>query len=194
MLALNPARRLAEVAADAARRSAASPDRSPGAPWRRARSGAHLAAGAGPGGLRFDQDRIDDELARHLVGVIRVAVVGGPGSLGDVLTEDVRGWSPALAFDSRAQAEKVLAEEVTSITVLSFEVDSLVWADPIAVAEWRIDATVDDLLLVADDVLVESGGRPLALMGATVAELRGGRASVVHTYYDEAALIEQVIL
>jgi ketosteroid isomerase-like protein len=128
------------------------------------------------------------------VSSIRVAVVGGPGPLGDALTEDVRGWSPALSFEGRAEAEAALADQVTSLTVLSFDVDALLWAEPVAVAEWHLDATVDDTMLVADDVLVESRGRPLALAGVTVARFRQGRVAVVRTYYDDASLIEQVIL
>jgi hypothetical protein len=137
---------------------------------------------------------LDDSMVRHLLFVIRVAVVGGPDQLGEALTEDVRGWSPALTFETRAEAEGALHDRVTSLTVLSFEVDALFWAEPLAFAEWRLDATVDDPLLVADDVLVEARGRPLSLAGATVAELRRGRVAAVRTYYDEAALIEQVIL
>lgn len=123
-----------------------------------------------------------------------MAVVGGPGPLGEALTEDARGWSPAFSFAARAEAETALRDQVIPVTVLSFDVDALFWADPFAFVEWRLDATVDDPLLVADDVLIEAQGSPLALSGATVAELRGGRIAVVHTYYDDAALIEQIIL
>lgn len=194
MLVLNLGRRLAELAADVAQTGQGARDPA-AAPWRRG-GGTHPTAPLAPPAHAIGDRAVhlDDPTVRHLIGVIRVAVVGGPGPLGEALTEDARGWSPAFSFAARAEAETALRDQVIPVTVLSFDVDALFWADPFAFVEWRLDATVDDPLLVADDVLIEAQGSPLALSGATVAELRGGRIAVVHTYYDDAALIEQIIL
>lgn len=194
---LNLGRRLAELAADAVRREdrATRSGHDP-PPWRRDRPDPLTTLRWRPpvASVRGASRPLEDRHLDELISVIRVAVVGGPDPLGEALTEDARGWSPALAFATRAEAEAAVRDQASPLTVLSFDVEDLYWAEPVVFAEWRLDAVVTEPLLVADDVLVEARGRPVTLAGATVAELRGGRVVVVHTYYDDAALIEQVIL
>lgn len=195
MLLLFNSTRLTEVAADSVRGRHGSENPPAASPWRQAHPPSAASVGALPNcGVRENTPSAAGPIRKHLQSIIEVAVVGEPGPLGDALTEDAAGWSPTFSFASRAEAETALQEQVPALTVLTFELDGLFWAEPVACAEWRLDATVADPLLVADDVLVEAQGRPLSLAGATVVRLRQGRISSVHTYYDEATLIEQVIL
>jgi predicted ester cyclase len=53
-------------------------------------------------------------------------------------------------------------------------------------AEWRLDADHDELT-------VEATGRHIHLGGATFADFRGDKISELRSYFDEMALVEQLI-
>lgn len=193
MLILNSSRLLAELAAEATRGEPLKGLRQ--ASWRQVVDGTRLPAGrlslAGRAGLGLDPGEPQwSELSR----LLETAVLGGPDPLQEVLTEDARGWSPTFSFESRDAVTRALRDQPSPILPVVFGLESLLWADPVVVAEWRLDAVVADPILVADDLLVEAQGRPFTIGGSSLAELRAGRIALIHTYFDEAAVIEQVIL
>jgi hypothetical protein len=110
-----------------------------------------------------------------------------------MLTLDAECWSPSLTFSSLDGVEVALADGTSSLEVNDFGIDALWWCEPVAIAEWHADAWVPDPVLVCDDLLVESAGREVWVAGATLVALRGDRIAAMHTYFDEAAVIEQVL-
>lgn len=126
--------------------------------------------------------------------VIQAVVVGEPEQLQSALTADAIGWSPALSYTSRAEAVLSLHEHPAALSVTEFDVVRLLRPSPFLVAEWHLAAVHDQPFLVADDRLIDVSERPVHLHGTTVAKVRGLRIEAVHTYYDEAALVEQVLL
>lgn len=183
-------RRLCRIAADAARIEASAASDSQ--PWRRS-ADELVSPGIAPGTGRGD-DLVDDRMRLVLEAAMEVAVVGGADELERLLTEDAVSVSPTQAFVSRAQAVEARADHTSTLVVVDFDVTRLVWTDCLVVAEWCLLSTQGAPLLVGDDVLVEGTDRPITLSGVTVAERRGDRFSAVRTYFDEADLIEQVLL
>lgn len=181
-------RRLTRVAADA-RRATTIP--------------AGPRATSDPGGRRVPTPgvgRWDTELAvgdgrrEALTHAVAATVVGPPRDLVDVLSHDATGWCPGFTFTSRADACRALSDAADSLAVHRFAADHLWWFDPVAVVEWILEASVDTPLLVDDDVLVEADRRRLSLRGVSIAELHDDRITCIHTTFDDAALIEQVLL
>lgn len=130
----------------------------------------------------------------HLEAALRATIVGDPGSVGCALTVDAACWSPSMSFTSRSEAEDALAGQPGALAVEKFRVGSLWWCEPVAIAEWHVDASLVGPLLVGDEVLVDRPGRHVDICGASIAAFRDGRIAAMHTYFDEAALIEQVLL
>lgn len=182
-------RRLARVAADARRATTIPADQ---------------RAASDPGGNRLvptpGAGRWDTELAvgdgrrEALTHAVATTVVGPPRSLVDVLSDDATGQCPGFTFTSRAEACRALSDAGDSLAVHHFAADHLWWFDPVAVVEWILEASVDTPLLVDDDVLVEADRRRLSLHGVSIAELHEDRITCIHTTFDDAALIEQVLL
>ncbi len=145
------------------------------------------------GSLPADR-RIEPESWRHhLEWAIGVALVGEPDRLGDALTSDAVGWSPGWTFASRTEAEEKRRAHASSLAVNRFTVDHLWWSAPTAVAEWHIEAQHDAPLLVADELLVEASHHPVCIAGVSIARFAGDRIAHLHTYYDDASVIEQVL-
>lgn len=183
-------RRLSRIAADAARIEA---DTAPaGQPWRRSIDDPVMPL---PVAEPAAADPDDDERTRcRLATAIGVAVVGGADELEALLTEDAVSVSPTQTFCSREAAVAARDDPTAALIVVDFEVTRLVWTTCVVLAEWRLVSTQEAPLLVGDDVLVEVSDRPITLSGATVAERCDDRFSAVRTYFDEADLIEQVVL
>lgn len=153
------------------------------------------AAHAGlPSGAASAALAAGDEGFDHLAEVLTTAFIGPPHALGHALADDGVGWCPTYSFRSRIEAFAVLGGAEESLAVHHFAVDRLWWLDPIAVATWRLVARVDVPLLVADDLLVEPSDRPVVLDGVTIAEVADGHVTSARTTFDEAAVLEQVLL
>ena len=175
-------RPLAVAAADGARHRGAPgplPD-DPAAPPTSFLAGAAMTAG--------------DPCFAHLVTAVTTAFVGPAHALSDALAVDAEGWCPTYRFGSRVEAYAALSGAEDSLAVQRVEVDHLWWLEPVAIVPWRLVASVDEPLLVADDLLVEPSARPVVLDGVSIAELVGGQVTSIWTTFDDAVVIEQVVL
>lgn len=131
---------------------------------------------------------------RLLERLIEVAVVGEPEQLRHALAADATGWSPSWQFGSRSEAEAALRNHTAPLLVTEFDAESLFWSPPYLSAEWTLRAVHAEPFFVADDWLIDVNDDPVSLVGCSILKLRGQEIGVVHTYYDEASLIEQVVL
>jgi limonene-1,2-epoxide hydrolase len=81
---------------------------------------------------------------------------------------------------------------VLSNIVISFDAVYLVGDN--AIAEWRVGADHTGTLHIEDGLEIEPSGRRLVLAGATFAEFRGDQICAFRNYFDDAALLEQLLL
>ena len=194
ILCINTERALAEIAADAVREGGARRSDISTRPWRF----------PPPDVAVPDLPRVDipgtaclptsDPIRRRLVHAIAAAVVGDADSLHEILTEDAIGWSPTLAYTCREEAETAVREADATLLVERFDIDTVHWSPPVAFAEWRLTSRLAEPILVGDDVLIEPSDQPIRLPGASLVAFRHDRVLAVHSYFDDAALIEQVML
>ena len=128
-----------------------------------------------------------------LIQALEAAVTGDESKLDETFTEDVVGWSPNLSVSSRAELAGEFGDrhDVLSDIVISFDAIYIVGEN--AIAEWRIGANHTGALLVGDDLSVEPTGNRIVLAGATFAEFRGDQICAFRNYFDDAALLEQLL-
>lgn len=129
-----------------------------------------------------------------LIQALEAAVAGDGSRLEETFTEDVVGWSPNLAVTSRAELAEEFGDrhDVLSNIVISFDAVYLVGDN--AIAEWRVGADHTGTLHIEDDLEIEPSGRRIVLAGATFAEFRGDQICAFRNYFDDAALLEQLLL
>jgi hypothetical protein len=188
-LLLNCERPLTYVAADAARSGRAIAPPSP-AQFHADPIIVGPAAWADMGG-----DGLADETkAATLETIIRTLVVGEAAELCRVLAPDAVGWSPSGSFRRRDEAVALTQQPVSSLTVDAFRVEPLFWCEPVVFAGWSLKARQVGALLINEDVLVEATGRTVELAGATIARMQDDLVILTCTHFDDADLIEQVIL
>jgi ketosteroid isomerase-like protein len=125
---------------------------------------------------------------------IEASVTGDVTATETAFTEDVVGWSPNLSVTSRAELEAEFAERVDALSNIVFSIDTLDVIGNKAIAEWRLAADHTGPLELGDGILLEPSGQRLVLAGASFAEFRGEQICSFRHYFDDAALIEQMLM
>ena len=110
-----------------------------------------------------------------------------------LFTDDVVGWSPYVTVSGlkAVAALAALREEAFSDVVITFR--GLDEVGNKAFAEWLVEADHTGPLVLSDDTALEATGRHVQLPGVTVADFREGKIRSFRTYFDDLALIEQII-
>jgi hypothetical protein len=129
-----------------------------------------------------------------LVQALEAAVTGDDSSLEQTFTEDVVGWSPNLAVTSRAELAEEFGDRHDALSNIVIAFDAIYIIGDNAIAEWRISADHTGTIVVDDDLQIEGTGRRILLAGATFAEFRGDQICAFRNYFDDAALLEQLLL
>jgi hypothetical protein len=113
-----------------------------------------------------------------------------------VIASDVVVWSPTVYATSREALVDALRAPQGGDDALT---DVQVWVEAVDVVgtrvyiEWRLAARFTNPCFVDDDLLVEPTGRLVETSGVQVATFRGGQLVRVSCYYDDLALLEQII-
>ena len=128
-----------------------------------------------------------------LLSALEAAVGLKPRDLSELFTDDVNGWSPNLYVTSRAELEAEFAERDDALSNIVIAIDTLDLVGSKAIAEWRLAADHTGPL-VLDDERIEPTGRRVILAGATFAEFRDDRICAFRNYFDDAALLEQLLV
>lgn len=126
--------------------------------------------------------------------LLHAAVTGDGGSMADVVTDDVVGWSPNLAVSSRADLVAALDPGGDPFDDVALQIRALDQIGDKAFAEWYVAAQHTGPLVVDDDLVIAPTGRRLHLSGATVAEFDGDRICAFRSYFDDLALVEQALV
>jgi predicted ester cyclase len=110
-----------------------------------------------------------------------------------LFTNDVHTWSPVLNATSLAELSEAIGDRDEALSNVTVEVRSLHTGGSRMMAEWRLDADHTGPLVVNEDLTVPATGRHIHLGGATFADFRGDKISEFRSYFDEMALMEQLI-
>jgi limonene-1,2-epoxide hydrolase len=129
-----------------------------------------------------------------LVRALEAAAGLGPVDLSEIFTEDVTGWSPNFSISSLAELEAEFADRDDALSSVAVTVAGVDVIGNKAIAEWRIGANHTGPLKVAGDYEIAPTNRWITLAGATFAEFRGDRICAFRNYFDDAALMEQLMM
>lgn len=112
------------------------------------------------------------------------------------LASDIVAWSPHLFATCRDQllmsmdVEELNGDTLTEVTLEASHVGVI---PPRVYVEWRLTARFTSPGFIDDDLMIEPTGRLLETAGFEVVTFRGEHATSVHLYYDDLALLEQLL-
>jgi ketosteroid isomerase-like protein len=122
------------------------------------------------------------------------AVAGEKSRLDKLFTDDVVGWTPTLAVQSRAELAREFDEQHGALSNVAISFDAIYLVGDNAIAEWRIDGDHTGALEIGDEAVIEPTGRHIVLAGATFAQFRDDQICAFRSYFDDAALMEQLLV
>jgi hypothetical protein len=125
--------------------------------------------------------------------LLEASIGADPHTIADVVTKDVSGWSPNLNVRSREELLDVVGDLDDVFTNVEGTIDAVDEVGDKTIAEWHLSADHTGRLVLDDDLFLEPTQRRLHLAGATFAEFEGDRICAFRHYFDDLALLEQVI-
>lgn len=128
-----------------------------------------------------------------LRGLLRATITGDSAAIGDLVTDDVVGWSPNLLVRSIDELRRAVEQHDETFSDIDVDVRALDEIGDKAIVEWHLTADHTGPMYVDDDLFVRPTGRRLHLSGATIAEFDGDRICSFRSYFDDLALLEQAL-
>jgi ketosteroid isomerase-like protein len=130
--------------------------------------------------------------ASVLVRALQASLAGDTSAIGDLYTDDVKVWAPAMSVGSASELAAEFERRDDAFSDVELEVSPLDVSGDFACAEWTVSLTHSGRLVLANDVVVDATGLRVTLNGATVAEFQGDRICSLRQYWDEFAVLEQL--
>lgn len=118
-------------------------------------------------------------------------------SLTDWMDPDIAVWSPTVTADGRdATLGAFVRGDADGDTLAEIDVEfaNVDIAGCHVYVEWSLSGRFTNPCFVDEDLLIEPTGRLVELSGVLVTTIANGRAVDVHCYYDDMALLEQLLL
>jgi hypothetical protein len=125
---------------------------------------------------------------------VEACVLGKVEALPDAFTEDVNGWSPNMHISSLDELTEVVAHREEALSDVAIEVDGLDVVGNKGFMEYRLSAVFSGPFIVDEDTSIEANGHRLLIGAALVAEFEGDKISAFRNYFDDASLLEQMLV
>jgi len=118
---------------------------------------------------------------------------GEVDALPGLFTENVSGWSPNMLVTSIGELAEVVEERDASLSDAALQIDALDVVGNKGYAEYRLTAKFSGPFEIDDETVIEPTGKELLIGAAIVAEFSGDKISAFRNYFDNAALLEQMV-
>jgi ketosteroid isomerase-like protein len=134
----------------------------------------------------------NEDRATTLARALHAGIKADRETLHELLTDDVRAWTPTLATSSLGELLDELDRRDGAFSEMDLEVTPLDVGGDYACAEWTVEVTHSGSIQLSADDTIEPSGMRVTLHGVTVAEFDGGRICSLRQYWDENAVLGQL--
>lgn len=143
------------------------------------------------------RDRVGEADGQLCEQILRALLVGDDLiALEDRLAPDLVAWSPHLFTVSRDELLIAVHDDELggdTLTEVSVDVTNADASPPRVYVEWRLTGRFTNAEFIEDDLLLEPTGRLVETAGVLVVAFEDDRVVWVHCYYDDLALLEQLV-
>jgi len=131
--------------------------------------------------------------AETLRRALEVGVNGDVDALPEIFTANVSSWSPHMLVSSLDELKETLAAREDALSDVQIEINSLDVFGNKGFVEYRINAVFSGPFVLDEETTIEPTGGKILLGAALVAEFDGDKISAFRNYFDDAALLEQMV-
>ncbi len=135
----------------------------------------------------------ENERAQVLRRALEACVLGEVDALPELFTNEVSGWSPNLLVGSLEELTEAVGYREDAVSDLSIEVDAVDVFGNKGFMEYRLSARFSGPFAIDENTVIEPNGRKLLIGAAMVAEFNGNKVSAFRNYFDDGALMEQML-
>ena len=118
---------------------------------------------------------------------------GEVDALPELFTDNVSGWSPNMLVTSRDELAEGVAERDEASRTCPCRSTPSTSSGNKGYAEYRVSAVFSGPFVIDEETVIEPNGRELLIGAAFVAEFDGDAISAFRNYFDNAALLEQML-
>jgi ketosteroid isomerase-like protein len=130
--------------------------------------------------------------ATALVRALRAGIERDREVLLELLTDDVRAWTPNLSTSSLSELLDELDRRDEGFSDLALDAVPLDVGGDYACVEWTVEMTHTGPITLDGERTIEPTGTRVTAHGVTVAEFDGDRICSVRQYWDEFGVLEQL--
>ena len=127
-----------------------------------------------------------------LIRALRAGIDRDHQTLHDLVTDDVRAWSPALSTSSIDELIDELDRRDEAFSDVNFDAAPLDVGGDHACVEWTVEMTHSGTIMLTNDTNIDASGIRVTLHGVTIAEFVGERICSLRQYWDEHTVLEQL--
>jgi ketosteroid isomerase-like protein len=131
--------------------------------------------------------------AETLRRALEAGVNGDVDALPEIFTANVSGWGPHMLVSSLDELKETLAAREDALSDVQIEINSLDVFGNKGFVEYRINAVFSGPFVLDEETTIEPTGGKILLGAALVAEFDGDKISAFRNYFDDAALLEQMV-
>lgn len=136
----------------------------------------------------------ENSRAQTLRRALEAGITGDVDALPELFTADVSGWGPHMLVSSLDELKETLAAREDALSDVEIEINSLDVFGNKGFVEYRINAVFSGPFVLDEDTVIEPTGGKILLGAALVAEFSGDKISAFRNYFDDAALLEQMVV
>ena len=131
---------------------------------------------------------------RVLRRALEACVLGEVEALPELFTADVSGWSPNMLVTSLNELTEAVASQEAALSDVTVHVDALDIVGNKGYMEYRLGSVFSGPFVIDDDTVVEPNGQKIGIGAVIVAEFTANKISAFRNYFDDAALLEQLLI
>ena len=136
----------------------------------------------------------ENSRAETLRRALEAGLTGDANVLPELFTDDVSGWGPHMLVSSLDELKETLAAREDALSDVQIEINSLDVFGNKGFVEYRFNATFSGPFVLDEETTIEPTGDKILLGAALVAEFEGDKISAFRNYFDDAALLEQMVV
>ena len=125
---------------------------------------------------------------------LEACIAGDVDALPELFTADVSGWSPNMLVSSLDELSETVASREEALSDVTIDINSLDVFGNKGFVEYRLNAVFSGPFALDEDTVVEPTGGTILLGAALVAEFSGDKISAFRNYFDDASLLEQMVV
>jgi ketosteroid isomerase-like protein len=136
----------------------------------------------------------ENDRSRALRRAVEALVLGDVAALPELFTADVSAWSPVMLVGSLDELTETVAHREDALSDVAVKVHAVDIVGDKGYMEYSLSAVFSGPLVVDGETAVEPNGQQIRIGAALVAEFTGNKISAFRNYFDDLALLEQMLI